>query len=290
MTPELDRSRRDHRLRLPEGEVLVRALGRGEPLLFLHGVSARGETWLAVAERIAHRARAWVPDLLGRGESAAPPDVSYDLESEVVRAGLIADALARADAEGAGGIRRPPRVLVGHSHGAAIALALAAARPGVEGLVLSNPVGPWIPRPRVLHALRSPLVRRVAAHALAPLHRPFGRLVLRRAAGPRYRPTDEQVETYAGPFADPRRAETLLRVLGDWRPSELAGRLPAGRAVRIVTGAYDPRIPVEAARRLGAELEAPVRVIGDGGHMLPEQHPDAVAEEVMALLDSLSGG
>lgn len=286
---ELHGSRRDHRLRLPEGEVFVRALGRGEPLLFLHGVSARGETWLAVAERVADRVRAWLPDLLGRGESAAPADVSYDLESEVVRAGQIADALTRAEV-GPTDPPRPPRVLVGHSHGAAIALALATARPGVEGLVLSNPVGPWITRPRVLDALRSPLVRRVAARALAPLHRPFGRLVLRRAAGPRYRPSSEQVETYADPYADPRRAETLLRVLGDWRPAELAGRLPEGRAIRIVTGAHDPRIPVAAARRLGAALDAPVRVIGDGGHMLPEQHPEVLAEEILALLDSLPGG
>ena len=292
MSRENDGSPRDHRLRIPEGEIRALALGRGEPLLFLHGVSARGETWRPVAERLAGRARAWLPDLLGRGASASRPDVSYDLEAEVIRAGRIADALARVEAELDGVRVRPdgPRVLVGHSHGAAIALALAAGRPGVEGLVLSNPVSPWIRRPRILDALAARPVRRAVARALAPLHRPFGRLVLARAAGPLYRPTASQIETYAGPYADRTRAETLMRVLGDWRPAELGGRLPSGLAVRVVTGALDPRIPVASVRRLATALDAPLRVIEDGGHMLPEQHPDTLADEIGALLDALARG
>lgn len=291
MTSEIEASPRDYRLRIPEGEIRARALGRGEPVLFLHGVSARGETWRPVAERVTGRVRAWLPDLLGRGESDARPDVSYDLDAEVIRAGRIADALARIEA-GEAGVDVPaggPRVLVGHSHGAALALALAGERPGVKGLVLSNPVSPWIRRPRILDTLAWGPVRRVAARALAPLHRPFGRFVLARAAGPGYRPSAGQIETYARPYADPRRAETLMRVLGDWRPEELDGRLPSGCAVRIVTGARDPRVPVSSARRLAASLGGTIHVLEDGGHMLPEQHPETLAREIVTLLDALAG-
>ena len=287
MTHDVEATRRTHRVWIPEGEIVALALGRGRPVLFLHGVSARARTWLPVAERVADRARAWLPDLLSRGESSTRPDVSYDLDSEVIRAGLVADALARLDAGGGEDATDAPRVLVGHSHGAAIALALAAERPGVEGLVLSNPVSPWVRRPRILDALASPLLRRATAGALAPLHRPFGRLVLARAAGPHHRASSEQVGTYAGPYADRRRAEALMRVLSDWRPAELGPRLPSGRAVRIVTGAHDPRISVESARRLASLLDASFTVIEDGGHILPEQHPDALAREILTLLDDL---
>lgn len=288
MMSDVERSR-DHRVRIPEGEVRAHALGRGEPILFLHGVSARADTWLPVARLLADRARAWLPDLLGRGRSDARPDLSYDLEAEVVRAGLIADALAAAESDVHMAGRRPrgPRILVGHSQGAAIALALAARRPEVEGLLLSSPVSPWVRRPLVLGALSFRLVRRAAARALAPLHRPFARLVLARASGPHYRAPADRIDAYASPYADARRAETLMRVLADWRPAELEGRLPSDRAIRIVTGARDPRIGVDAARRLATALDAPLLVLPDGGHMLPEQRPDVLAGEIAALLDAL---
>ncbi len=284
---------RIHGVTISEGRIRVRSLGSGEPVLYLHGVSARGDVWLAVARRVSDRARSWLPDLLSRGASTVRPDVSYDLDTEVIRAGHIADALAHGpERDTVGDARRAaasgPRIIVGHSQGAAIALALAAVRPGVEGLLLSNPVTPWIRRPHTLTALRVPWVRRSAARLLAPLNLPFGRLVLARAGGPGYRASDEQVERYSAPYGDAARAEALMRVLSDWRPSELAARLPRRPLeVRVVAGTHDPRIPVASARRLAGLLDASFTVLPRGGHILPEQRPDALARELRALMDGL---
>lgn len=286
--PHDARAERIRRIGIAEGELHVRCLGHGEPVLYLHGVSARGDTWRPVAETVVGRARAWLPDLLGRGASTPRPDVAYDLAAEVGRLERLLDLLAVAEAADTDGPVRAPRVLVGHSHGAALALALAARRPVVRGLLLSNPVSPWVRRPRALDALAAAPVRRAVARTLAPLARPFARAVLARAGGPAYRPAPDRVDAYAAPYRDPVRAETLMRVLADWRPAELDGHLP-GRPldVRIVTGAHDPRIPVRTARRLAERLSAAFTVLDDGGHVLPEQHPETLAAELVRLLDRL---
>lgn len=274
---------RTRTIALDEGPVHVRILGRGAPLLFLHGISARGRSWAdAAADVVAGReVQAWLPDLLGRGASGTGPDLRFSLDDEVRRADALVDALARTEA-GA------PAVIVGHSTGAAIALGLARLRPHVLGLLLSNPVSADIRRPRALGLLRSGLMRKVLAGIFSPLHRSLGARVIRRAGGPGYRAPSEVVEAYSAPYADRRRAETLMRILADWRPSELAAHMPDRRlVVRVVAGAHDPRVPPAAAEALAGALGGTFTLVEDGGHILPEQHPERLAREIGALLDDV---
>lgn len=256
-----------------DGTVRVTVLGQGRPVLFLHGISAHGRAWRPVAERFAEAHRGWecwLPDLAGRGASDARAELSYTLDDEVRRVRELVRALAPDGPW--------PRLVAGHSQGAAIALALAREEPGVEGLLLSNPVTPEIRSPAVLRLLRSSVVRAAVGSVLAPLHAPLGHLVLRRACGPAFRAPADLVGAYARPWASPARARTLLRILADWRPSELEDRMPRRPvAAHVVTGAHDPRIPVEAARRLAARLDCGFTLSRDGGHVLTEQHPGLLA-------------
>ncbi|MFU8873799.1 alpha/beta fold hydrolase [Micromonospora sp. SL4-19] len=89
-------------------------------LLLLHGMGATGEVWLPWAPLLEHRwAGRWLaPDLAGHGWSPPLPAYSFD-------------ALARRVLEGLGPVaeRLGPRdrlVVVGHSLGGVVALALAA--------------------------------------------------------------------------------------------------------------------------------------------------------------------
>lgn len=264
-----------------EGTVRVTVLGRGRPVLFLHGISAHGRAWRPVAERFAEAHpgwECWLPDLPGRGASDARAELSYTLDDEVRRVRELVRALA---AEGP-----RPQLVAGHSQGAAIALALAEAERDIGGLLLSNPVTPEIRSPAVLRLLRSSVVRRAVGSLLAPLHAPLGHLVLRRACGPAFRAPSELVAAYARPWASPARACALLRILADWRPAELEDRMPRRPlAAHVVTGAHDPRIPVEAARRLAARLDCDFTLSPDGGHVLTEQHPRLLAR----LLGEMAG-
>lgn len=265
-----------------DGTARVAILGQGRPVLFLHGISAHGRAWRPVAERFIEEHRGWecwLPDLPGRGVSDAPPGLSYTLDDEVRRLRALVRALAPDGPW--------PRLVAGHSQGAAIALALARAEPEIRGLLLSNPVTPEIRSPSVLRLLRSSVVRRAVGGVLAPLHAPLGHLVLRRACGPAFRPPADLVAAYARPWANSRRARTLLRILADWRPAELEDRMPQRPiAAHVVTGTHDPRIPAEAAKRLASRLGCDFTLSTDGGHVLTEQHPRLLAR----LLGELATG
>lgn len=270
----------DRRVALPDGELRIRIVGRGPPVLFLHGLSSHAGVWERPARRLADRHTLVLPDLLGRGRSAAQPDVPYRLDDETDRVRAL---LAALDLD--------PVVVVGHSQGAALALALEGEARRRRGLVLVCPVTPWTRRPAVLELLRIAPLRRVLAPELSRLRRPLARWILgRRVYADPSRADEAAVDRYAGPYADPRRAEALLRALADWRPGELAGRLPVrAPPARVLAGERDRRIPPEEARRLAGELGADVEVVPDAGHLLPEEAPEVVARAVEAVYGQVEG-
>jgi len=101
--------------------LFARTWGKGPPVMLLHGLGASSRYWEPLAEASSGYA-ATAPDLLGFGRSPKPPDARYDVACHV-------EALAP--------LLTPGAIVVGHSTGAILAAALAAAHPGtVRGLLL----------------------------------------------------------------------------------------------------------------------------------------------------------
>ena len=274
----MDIERRE--IEITDGRIQVRVLGRGAPVLCLHGLSAHGYTWLPVARLLAHRQTLWIPDLLSRGRSSVHPDLPYGLNDEV---GRVQELI--------GELGDPPAVVVGHSQGAAIALGLARREARVRGLILCSPVTPWTRRPLTLELLRSGLIRRMGAGIFRPLRRPLAHLILARAFGPATRAPAGTVEAYCRPYAEAGRARALMRLLADWRPAEIEGWLPERRlATRVILGERDPRITLESVGTLAERLGAPLTLIRDGGHVLPEQVPEVIAAAIAAVCDEVEPG
>jgi lipase len=100
--------------------------GHGAPLVGLHGVTASYMNFVGVAEMLAGRAPLLALDLRGRGDSEKPADGPFGMSQHA------ADVAAAMGSFGLG-----PSVVVGHSMGAFVAVALAAEHPDlVSGLVL----------------------------------------------------------------------------------------------------------------------------------------------------------
>jgi pimeloyl-ACP methyl ester carboxylesterase len=100
----------DHGLR-------VRGGGDGDPLLLLlHGLGATGDVWAGWDQVLAERwpGRWLAPDLPGHGGSPALPEYTFDALAEAVRP--LAESGGRT-------------VVLGHSLGGVVALALAARVP-----------------------------------------------------------------------------------------------------------------------------------------------------------------
>lgn len=288
----------------PDGGLHTRIRGRGPPVLCLHGISAHGGVWDRAVHRVEEEFTLHVPDLLGRGVSEPGPGARYGLDDEGARTAVLASRLPHAG-----------YLVAGHSQGAALAVALAAAAepgsrnpasgaadaageragppPAPAGLLLVNPVTPWTRRPRSLDGLRFPPLRAALAPVLAAARRPLTRWVLqRRAFGDPSRVDPGTVGRYAAPWSETRRARALLRILADWRPAELSRHLPRRPpAGHVLAGGRDVRIRPLEARRWAGRLGAAFSLAPRAGHVLPEERPDLVARALRRLAErtGLSG-
>lgn len=107
--------------------------GQGEPLVLLHGFGADKDNFTRVARFLTPHFRVIVPDQLGFGESAHPPQADYSPEAQAQRLQALMQAL---------GVRKPH--LGGSSMGGHIALAYAAAHPDdTQSLWLIDSAGVW---------------------------------------------------------------------------------------------------------------------------------------------------
>jgi pimeloyl-ACP methyl ester carboxylesterase len=221
------------------------------PVVLVHGFGVSSAYYVPFAERLADAFRVIAPDLPGHGKSDTPRR-ALDVDG-------FADALLNF--LNAAALERP--VIIGHSLGAQIALALAARHPDrVERLVL---VGPTVDS-------EHRTMRHQALRLLASL--------------PRERPSILPLV-----LADFARMHVRLfaeasRALAD-RPEETALRVRAPSIV--VRGARDPLVPRRWARllveRLGARafLEVP-----RAGHALNYSATDALDAIVRPFLTETS--
>jgi pimeloyl-ACP methyl ester carboxylesterase len=104
---------------IDSGLVHYEALGRGKPLLLLHGWLGSWRYWVPVMEELSIEHRVYAFDLWGFGDSDRR-DGRYDVESYVQLLDAFVENL---------GILHKPLPVVGHSLGAVVALLWAARNP-----------------------------------------------------------------------------------------------------------------------------------------------------------------
>lgn len=99
------------------------------PVVFVHGMACSANIWNAQLAYVAQTRRADAIDLRGHGTSTPPADDDYSPEA------CAADIFAVLESLGLDRI-----ALVGHSYGACVALATAAAKPdAIAQLILVDP-------------------------------------------------------------------------------------------------------------------------------------------------------
>lgn len=126
---------------LPDGTRYVYLEGgQGEPLMLLHGFGANKDNFARVSAYLTPKYRVIIPDHVGFGESAHPPDADYSPAAQATRIHNLAQALG-INAVDVGG----------SSMGGQIALTYAAMYPGeVKTLWLLAPAGLWSAPPSEL--------------------------------------------------------------------------------------------------------------------------------------------
>jgi len=257
-------------------ELEYRIEGKGEPVLLISPVIAGAflpfTTQPALAERymlVRYHKRGWA------GSTHSPPPVSM--------ADHAADAAALLEHLGI-----PLAHVVGHSSGAAVALQLAAERPGlVRALVLLEPPLLSIPAGQAFLEKAGPAFD---AYGAGNAERAIA-LFLSAVSGLRWEECRATIERHVpGAVAQAvSDADTFFSVelpaLADWTfGPEQAANLPL--PVLLVEGSDTEPLFRESAELLRSAFPRPEGCLVEGtGHLLQLQDPGAVAECIAAFLD-----
>lgn len=260
--------------------------GGPEVALLLHGQPGTGADWRWVVPHLAHRYTVVVADRPGYGRTAGPAT------------GFAGNVRAAVDLLDEIGVQSA--FWVAHSWAGGVALSAAQTDPErVAGLVLVSSVAPGSPVAWDDRLLAAPVIGDlVAAATAAGLTLLLGSdrvrdLADRRLAG---RPHDalESLTRLTGrsPGAPPGREPVWRSFVVEQRAltAELDALEPGlaslGVPTAILHGDHDRVVPPASAERLAAAIPAStLRLVPGAGHLLPHDHPRAVA----AAVDTVAG-
>ncbi len=268
---------------LAQGTIRYRERGRGEPIVFVHGLLVNGDLWRKVVPQLADRYRCITPDLpLGSHEIPMKPD-----------ADLSIPGVARMVAEFSSTLALEQPTLVANDTGGAITQLVMTEHPESVGRVvltscdcfdnflpvLFRPLQALAHVPPVLTAVLQPL--RFAPARRLPIA--FGWLAKR--------PIDPEFDRgYAAQiFAQRAVRRDCYKFLRDISPKytrRAAERLGEFRKPVLVVWAADDRFfPPEHGRRI-AEILPNGRfvLIEDSYTFIAEDQPDALAKQIGAFL------
>ncbi|HMG11778.1 MAG TPA: alpha/beta hydrolase [Gemmatimonadaceae bacterium] len=259
----------------------VRSVELGDPaappLLLVHGLGCSAYTFHRNMPALAAAGfRTIAVDLKGHGLSDKPvAGEEYTIDSLVEHLRDILDALA---------LERP--AIAGHSLGASLSYHFASRYPErVRCLGLLSPVGltgvplMWLYRLLTPSAL-IPLLRKVKPRLIT-------KLALKRVYGKRGHFTQRDVEEYLAPSHFPEFSPAMREILHhyDWKAADHRPLATVDLPAAGVWGTLDHLMPADGmAIYISLVPKIVLRSIPDAGHIITEETPDEVNEELIALL------
>lgn len=270
---------------LSGGDVAVVERGAGPAALFVHGYPLNGFQWRHALERLSSARRCIAPDLLGLGATKTRSGAPLTPDAQ---AAMLAELLDALDVDAVD--------LVGSDSGGAVAQIFAVAHPErVRTLLLTNCEAEPNSPPQTLEPILA--LARVGKFAEIALGRAVSDKAFARSAqaigGLCYARPDELSDAALDMYLAPLVASPDRMALADAyalaldTPHPLDGIEPKLRALkvpaRVVWGMKDVIFDTAMADYLGDVLGAPVRKLDDAMLFWPEEYPDILAEEALAL-------
>jgi pimeloyl-ACP methyl ester carboxylesterase len=251
-------------------------------LVLLHGLIATAETYLPLMRCFAAEQHVIALDLPGSGASERLPGNDATLPA---MADAVAKCLQRLQLE------QP--VLVGHSHGGAVAMQVVVRSPeSVAGLVLISSAHPFSTHEYRLIRFYLSRTGTAFAYLLPWLPRRVQLAGFRRAAGSGSWIDPQQLEPYRANLQKPGLVAHLLRLLESWHADmDALGRsLADGLDVPalLLWGDRDRAVPASTAVALSERLTASrLEIFPDIGHQPAEEAPELCAQAIEVWLASL---
>lgn len=256
----------------------VREQGKGPPLLLIHGLSGQMRHYTyGVVERLADRFRVVTVDRPGSGYSVRHPSTPADLSTQAAALAALIDELQLGRT-----------VVVGHSLGGAVALALAIEHPRcVAGLALLAPLthvpdGNAVPAAFKALTISSSWFRTMFAWTLAtPAFIATSHRILKQVFGPDPVPVD--FATRGGGLLSLRPGQFIaasvdMQAVPERLPSLAARYGEIHVPLSVLFGREDRILDWKAnGQALVDKVSGATLRLVDAGHMLPVTHPDLAA-------------
>jgi pimeloyl-ACP methyl ester carboxylesterase len=259
--------------------------GTGPAVVLVHGLGGNLRNFHAIVDRLAATCRVVAVDRPGSGYSTMMSGAHPALRAQ-----------ARIIARFCGTLGLDRAVLVGHSLGGALSLALALDHPdSVAALVLISPLSHvQRERPAVFKALdiHSPTLRWLIAWTLmAPLGKLAHHATLKAVFAPEAVPNDFDAESGGGLGLRPGNfiaaSEDMITVSDEL--ALMTPRYPSlAIPVDVIFGRQDPILNYQAhGERLVAALPNARLHLIDGGHMIPITVPDQIVHLIRQAAEQL---
>lgn len=250
----------------------------GEPVVFLHGIPTSSFMWRRVLDELAPTRLCYALDMLGYGDSDQPADRDLSVAAQAGYLKAWAGALGLAAFH-----------LAGHDIGGGVAQQFAVQdQSRVRSLILVDSIcyDSW-PEPNIARLKEPQWDATLRARDL----RPGFRRALETGLVHKERVTDEMVEGYVAPFLGQAGRQAYLRcarALDTRDTTSIADQVEQlDVPTLILWGEQDPYQKIEYGRRLAKAMRrASLQVCTDGGHFLPEDRPDWVAQQIRAFLSA----
>jgi pimeloyl-ACP methyl ester carboxylesterase len=242
--------------------------GNGKPIVLIHGLVGASENWRNNIDALARHASVYAIDLVNMGKSQSVEGRDAGLSASAKRVISIMDALNLAEAD-----------IIGHSHGGAVALMLAALRPKrVRKLILFAPANPYSRSSDVMVRVYSTRWGGLLAWMLPYLPAPIQRVALGPMYGGPDRVVDKCLQEIVVGLRNPDILRHVLCVIRCWS-AEMVKLKAAIRRVKkipilLVWGDRDCTVSLNSAIPLKRKLRASELIVLPGcGHSVFEENP-----------------
>ena len=249
--------------------------GSGQPVVFIHGNPGSHQDSMTVLGEVSRSYRAFAFDRPGHGYSERSDGISTTVE---VQARLLRDALR--------GLAIEKPLIVGHSWGGALALAMALEHEEeLSGLVLLAPAAYPSDAQWWTTLLHVPVLGDLFLKALTPL---IGRRIIKDSLKDAYHPEPVQEDYLQAAELLWTRPDRVKACANDDRSLERSLKSLSGRyaeirlPVVIVTGDSDLLLkPEDQANRLHQTIrDSKLIRLAQTGHQIPQTHPESVVEAI----------